>query len=171
MKILNKLGIKWLAYSLELFIAFILGQTPGLIPRIFGVLPMLPICVCVCIALFEGEFAGLLFGAAGGLLMDFSGTKVFGFHALFLTILCYVCGMFVVYLMRNNIVTCMLLGTGSLLIIGIMRWLFLYVIWDYDGLWYLFYSVILPSVGYSMVLLPVFFYLNKVIATHLSTDA
>jgi rod shape-determining protein MreD len=132
---------------------------------------MLPICVCVCVALFEGELAGLFFGVAGGLLMDFSETNVFGFHALFLTILCYVCGMFVVYLMRNNIVTCMLLGTGSLLIIGIMRWLFLYVIWNYTELWYLFYSGTLPSVGYSMILLPVFFYLNKVIATHLSTDA
>lgn len=170
MKPLSKIGIKWIAYSIELFLIFTLEQTPGLIPELFGVTPSLIMCVCISIAVFEGEMPAMMFGLAGGLLMDFGSRTIFGFNAFFLTVLCYLCGLLVVNLMRNNIVTTMVLGAGVLLIMGIVRWFFFYVLWGYPSLWFHFYAVMLPCALYSVIILPLFFYLNRVISTYLSYE-
>lgn len=166
----SKAWVKWFAYAIELFLMFIIEQTPNLIPDVYGVYPSLVMCVCISVAIFEGEIAGMYFGLAGGLLLDYTSTKIFGFYALFLTVICYVCGLLVVNLMRNNIVTTMILGAGSFLSIALVKWFFFYVIWDYPSLFYHLYAIILPSALYSFLLLPVFFYFNRVLSTHLSVD-
>ena len=166
----EKSWIKWVAYSIELFLMYVLEQTPNLIPDMFGAYPSLVMCVCISVAIFEGEVPGLFFGLAGGLMLDYTSTKIFGFYALFLTVLCYFCGLLVVNLMRNNIVTTMLLGSASVLIMGIVKWFFFYVLWDYPSLFYHLYAFILPSVLYTVLLLPVFFYFTRVVSTHLSVD-
>ena len=104
---------KYIVYGVELFIVYIIQFTPSLLPRIFGESPMLLTVCAVSIALFEGDVVGMWFGMAAGLLIDAGSTAPFGFYALVHLIICYGCGLLVMYLMRNNIVTSVLLGFAA----------------------------------------------------------
>lgn len=158
---------KWLAYAAEIFVAFIMQFTPGFMPEINGTAPNLLMLCAVSIAIFEGELPGLYYGAAAGLLMDYAGTRVFGFNGLFVAVLCYFVGILIAELMRNNLITSLLLCLGALLILGLLRWLFFYVLWGYPELWYELYGVVFVSVLYSVFLMPVAYLFTKVIATSL----
>ena len=57
---LNKL-IRYLAYVLELLVLFMLQETPGLLPSIFGARPVLLFPAVVAIAMLEPEVPALLF--------------------------------------------------------------------------------------------------------------
>ena len=83
---LNKL-IRYLAYVLELLVLFMLQETPGLLPSIFGARPVLLFPAVVAIAMLEPEVPALLFGVVGGLFCDFGLSGMLGFHALVLGVL------------------------------------------------------------------------------------
>ena len=84
----NKL-VRYLAYTLEILVLFMVQETPGLLPSIFGARPVLLFPVVVTIAMFETEIPALGFGVLGGLLCDFGLSGMLGFHALVLGLLCF----------------------------------------------------------------------------------
>ncbi|HBT91305.1 MAG TPA: rod shape-determining protein MreD, partial [Ruminococcaceae bacterium] len=59
--------IRYLGYSIEILVLFVLQETPGLIPEIGGARPVMLIPAAVCIAMFESETPAMAFGLAGGL--------------------------------------------------------------------------------------------------------
>ncbi|MBQ6570716.1 MAG: rod shape-determining protein MreD [Clostridia bacterium] len=158
---------KWIAYAAELYALFIIQYTPGMMPQINGTGPNLLMICALSIAIFEGDKAGLYYGAAAGLLMDYSGTRVFGFNGLFVAVICYFCGILITDLMRNNLLTAILLSLCSMFVFGVIRWLFFNVLWGYPELWYEFYGVMLVSVLYSAFLMAPVYLFTKVIATSL----
>lgn len=170
MKILSKFRLKWLAYVLELLLVCVVQCTPNLLPTFLGVKPLLlPVCA-VSIAMFEGEEAGMWLGMVAGILMDVTASSVFGFNTVMLMIVCYACGSLVVFLMRNNIVTAMVLGVASLLAVELIRWLFFYVLWGDVKMWYYLYAIMLPQIVYSAVTMPIAFLFNRAVTSHLSED-
>ena len=56
--------LKWSSYVLLIIIAYVLQTTTSLFV-IFGVKPLLLVPLAVCIAMFEGEFAGAIFWGGG----------------------------------------------------------------------------------------------------------
>lgn len=168
--LLKNIRLKWVAYALELVIVYILQNTPGLIPEFLGVQPVLLVIFAVSIAMFEGEGPGLWFGLAAGALMDITAPTVFGFNALMLMLICYACGMLVVYLMRNNLVSSLCLGAGAVLIMGLITWFIQYVILGNSGVWFYIYGVLLPRLIYTTALMPLAFFFNRAIATHLADE-
>lgn len=162
--------IKWLAYCVELFLVYIIQYTPNLLPSFLGVKPLLLIVFAISIAIFEGEGPAMWIGLAAGLMMDLASGSVFGFYGLMLMLVCYVCGTLVVFLMRNNVVTAMVLGVGGLLVIGLFRWFFFYVLWSDPKIWYNLYAVMLPQTIYTVVVMPVAYFLNRAIATHMTAE-
>lgn len=168
--LLNRVRIKWAVYILELIIIFILQNTPNLIPSFLGVQPTLLIIFAVSITMFEGESKGMWIGLIAGLLLDLGSAMVFGFYSILMTVVCFVCGILVVYLMRNNLVTAMVLAAGSTLVIGLFQWFFKFALWGDGGTWYYLYGILLPRVVYTTLLMPIAFYFNRAIATHLEDD-
>ena len=61
--------LKWGCYVLALFVCAALQTTPGLF-QLGEAKPLLVLPLCLAVAVFEGEFAGALLGAVGGLLWD-----------------------------------------------------------------------------------------------------
>ena len=57
--------IRCLAYTLELLVLFMLQETPGLLPPIYGVRPVLLLPAVIAIALFEEEIPAMAFGIVG----------------------------------------------------------------------------------------------------------
>ena len=110
---LNKL-IRYLAYVLELLVLFMLQETPGLLPSIFGARPVLLFPAVVAIAMLEPEVPALLFGVVGGLFCDFGLSGMLGFHALVLGVLCFFISLVIRAYLQNNMATAILTGVWSI---------------------------------------------------------
>lgn len=170
MNFLTHSRLKWVTYILELFLVYIIQYTPNLLPSFLGVKPLLLVVFALSISMFESENRAMWIGLIAGLLMDLGSSTVFGFNALILMILCYVCGILVVFLMRNNIVSAMVLGISGLLLMELLRWFFVYVLWGDPKIWYYLYAIMLPRVVYSAVLIPAAFFFNRALVSHMEEE-
>ena len=94
----------------ELLVLFMLQETPGLLPTIFGSRPLLVLPAVLTIALFEKELPAMIFGIVGGLLLDFGLSGVMGFHALILAVLCFLVSLLAQVYLQVNIVTAVFMG-------------------------------------------------------------
>ena len=168
MSIFTQKRLKYIAYSLELLLVYIIQCTPNLVPTILGVRPLLLIVFSMSISMFESEGTAMWFGLAAGLLMDAASAHVFGFFACVGVVCCYAAGALVVFLMRNNLLSCVILTLSGLTVCGLMQWVFFYLLWGDEKSWYFLYAIMLPQIVYSAVFIPVAFYFNRALATHLT---
>lgn len=166
MNLMSNTRVKWIIYGIEIFLVYVLQSTPGLIPEIFGEKP-LPVVICaVSIALFEGDVIGMWFGLGAGLLMDTGSTGPFGFYGLVLLSICFACGTLVMYLMRNNIVTSLILGFAATFLASLAQWIFFSHSGSENMLFFIT-DILLPRCIYSTAIMPLFYYFNRAITTRL----
>ena len=159
MRDLNRV-IRYLAYTLELLVLFMLQETPGLLPPIYGVRPVLLFPAVVTIALFEEELPAMAFGIVGGLFCDFGLACALGFHALVLAVLCFLISIQGRIFLQVNMVTAVLTGLWAIgLTIG-AQWLFLYY-FSYSMPSYAFMHHYMPKYFYTLLFMPLLYLLNK----------
>ncbi|HIY27567.1 MAG TPA: rod shape-determining protein MreD [Firmicutes bacterium] len=156
--------IRYFAYALELLVLYMIQQTPGFLPSLFGARPILIIPAVLAIAMFEPEIPAMAFGIFGGLLIDFGIGDALGFHGIMLGVACYVISALSANLLRTNLLTSFLVNTVSLLVIVVLQWLFYYVLYGYDYILYALLHHYLPRIAYSLVLTPITFYFNRAFA-------
>lgn len=161
--------LKYMVYGAELFLIYILEFTPGLLPQVFGEAPMLLTVCAVSIALFEGDVTGMWFGLAAGLLLDVGSTAPFGFYALIHMALCFGCGRLVMFLLRNNAVTSLILSFAAVSLAAAAQWIFLSGA-GMDLTLFFIVRILLPRAIYSTALMPLFYYFNRAITTRLYDD-
>ena len=159
MKDLNRL-IRYLAYTLELLVLFMVQETPGLLPAVAGVRPVLLLPAAVAIAMFEEEVPALAFGIVAGLLCDFGFSRVLGFHALVLGALCFFVSLLVRTRMQANLVTAALNGAWALALTLGVQWLFFYY-FRYSQPGFAFRSHYLPKYLYTLLFIPLLYLLNR----------
>ena len=121
----NKVA-RYLAYTLEILVLFMVQETPGLLPSVLGVRPVLLFPAVMAIAMFETEVPALAFGVMGGLFCDFGFSGMLGFHALVLGVLCFFISLLVRVYFQVNIATAVLTGVWSIGLTVCLQWLFLY---------------------------------------------
>ena len=156
---LNKL-IRYLAYVLELLVLFMLQETPGLLPSIFGARPVLLFPAVVAIAMLEPEVPALLFGVVGGLFCDFGLSGMLGFHALVLGLLCFFISLVIRAYLQNNMATAILTGVWSIGLVVLAQWFFLYF-FQYSYPAYALTHHYLPKYFYTLLFLPLLYLLNR----------
>ena len=156
---LNKL-IRYLAYVLELLVLFMLQETPGLLPSIFGARPVLLFPAVVAIAMLEPEVPALLFGVVGGLFCDFGLSGMLGFHALVLGVLCFFISLVIRTYLQNNMATAILTGVWSIGLVVLAQWFFLYF-FQYSYPAYALTHHYLPKYFYTLLFLPLLYLLNR----------
>lgn len=156
---LNKL-IRYLAYVLELLVLFMLQETPGLLPSIFGARPVLLFPAVVAIAMLEPEVPALLFGVVGGLFCDFGLSGMLGFHALALGVLCFFISLVIRAYLQNNMATAILTGVWSIGLVVLAQWFFLYF-FQYSYPAYALTHHYLPKYFYTLLFLPLLYLLNR----------
>ena len=165
---LNKL-IRYLAYVLELLVLFMLQETPGLLPSIFGARPVLLFPAVVAIAMLEPEVPALLFGVVGGLFCDFGLSGMLGFHALVLGVLCFFISLLVRVYFQVNIATAILTGVWSIGLTVCLQWFFLYF-FQYSYPAYALTHHYLPKYFYTLLFLPLLYLLNRGLSQALGTQ-
>ncbi|XOQ47959.1 MAG: rod shape-determining protein MreD [Eubacteriales bacterium] len=156
--------IRYFAYTIELLVLFIVQETPGLVPSLFGARPVLLIPAVLSISLFENEAAGMSFGLLAGLLIDFGGGGVLGFHALLLCAACYAIGLFAADLIQTNFLTAMLTAfivTGALVL---LHWVFFYLLFNYEYPGYAFTAHYIPRFCYTIAIMPITYFFNRALA-------
>ena len=80
--------VKWICYALLGLLCAVLQTTPGLFQ--FGAAkPLWLLPLALAVAVFEGEFAGAVFGAVCGLMWDWLAGRTVGMLALELLLLCF----------------------------------------------------------------------------------
>lgn len=114
----------------------------------------------VIIAMFEKEFAGMLFGLLAGCLWDFSTATVDGMKALFLTIVGCVCGLLVRYIMRNNLLSALVLCGTTVLLFNVSHWL-IYVTPYEQGMFAALLRFYLPQILVTLLSVPFIYFLIR----------
>ncbi len=159
MRDLNR-TIRYLAYTLELLVLFMLQQTPGLLPTLSGVRPVLVRPAAVVMAMFEEEVPAMAFGIVAGLFCDFGLSGALGFHALVLGVLCFFVSLLVQAYMRVNMVTAVLTGLWTMAVTLGGQWLYTYY-FHYSLPGYALTHHYVPKFFYTMLFVPLLYLLNK----------
>lgn len=152
--------IRYLAYTLELLVLFMVQETPGLMPQIFGARPVLILPAVITIALYEEELPAMSFGIVGGLFCDFGLSGALGFHALLLAALCFLVSILSRVYLQVNIVTAIITGFWTIGLTVCAQWLFLYY-FSYSMPGYAFVHHYLPKYFYTLLFLPLLYLLNR----------
>lgn len=155
---------RYLVYSLEIFIFYILQQTPGLIPDIFGAKPVLVYPVVITIAMFETEMPAMGFGIAGGLLIDFGFGGALGFHSIVLAILCFIVSIMTKTVLKVNIGTTILTAVWTVAVLVILGWLYQYVMSGYSYPVYVLVNHCVPKYFYTLLMFPLVYLINRAIS-------
>ncbi len=150
--------IKYCCYALFLTGLYVIQTTPHFL-EISGVKPGLIVPAVICIAMYEGEFAGGLLGAYGGMLCDLGSYTIFGFHAILLLILATATGLGIIYFIKNNRLNAIFLCGGALALLNFLNYFFYFGIWDYENAWMLLVTSYLPAVLCSILFVPLFYWL------------
>ncbi|MDR3313374.1 MAG: rod shape-determining protein MreD [Oscillospiraceae bacterium] len=140
-----------------------MAQNVPWLPAFFGVRALLLLPLVVSIAVLEQEVPAICFGALAGLLWDVSAQDPRGWHALFLTVIAFICAMLMRYLFNCNLLTVGLLGFAAAALYLFARWALDSLVpgvgLDFEAL-LRFY---LPRLVYTMALLPLCYWLVRAV--------
>ncbi len=99
------IAVKRLVFFGFVLIFSLLQNTDGLLPVFFGarLFPLIPLIISI--GMYEGETAGLVYGASGGIFWDICSSGLDGGHAFFLAFAGCLSGILVRFVMRNRLIT------------------------------------------------------------------
>ena len=136
--------LKWGCYVLALFVCAALQTTPGLF-QLGQAKPLFILPLCLAVAVYEGEFAGALFGAVCGLLWDYTAGRTVGMLALELLLMCFALSVLVQLYLQGSTWNFALISMVTAALVLSLDWLFFYYMPGYAGAGERFLWVVLPS--------------------------
>ena len=150
--------LRAVAYVLTALLCYLAQMTPHGFPAPFGarILPLIPLTVFA--AMYAGPVAGAWTGFVAGLFWDVYADRLFGMNALILLLIGCVCGLLVRLLMRNNLLTALLLCAAALLVHSLLDWLLNVVLLRAEGIWTALLSISLPNCLYTWLLSPLLYF-------------
>lgn len=152
--------IRWVIWGALMVISVLLQNSVGGLLEFFGARVFICVPVCVAIAMFEREVPAAIFGAFAGALWDVS-SGVDGFNTIILMALSAVCSLLISHLMRNNLITALVLGAGSVTVYEII-----YIavrFWGAGSPVRQIFTFYLPSLLITVVVVPVCYFIVKAI--------
>ncbi len=152
----KKLILRRGSLALILLVLSVIQNTDGFFPQIFGVRALLLIPAVVCIAMFERDMAGMFFGLFAGALWDMHASGA-SFNALYLFVVGFICGTLINTIMRNNIVTALILSMVFIPVYVVGYWFFHYIVGGLDMAGFMFLRYYLPEIVYTALFLPIMF--------------
>lgn len=136
--------VKWICYALLGLLCAVLQTTPGLFQ--FGAAkPLWLLPLALAVAVFEGEFAGAVFGAVCGLMWDWLAGRTVGMLALELLLLCFAVSVLVQLYLQVNPGNFAAVNTITALLVLSLDWLFFYYMPGYAGAALRYIAFVLPS--------------------------
>lgn len=160
--------LRYISYAAEILLFYVISGIPGFLPQIFGIKPVLLLPVAVTIAVFEKEIPAMFWGLFCGALCDVSIGDRIGFYTIALTILCFFFG----YCTRNFFVTnfanAMAIGSATITILLCLYFLFFKASSGMEQTALHFFKHYLVRILYTLIFLPPFFWLNRLLRTSMA---
>lgn len=150
-------------FAVILVVTFLLQTTKGFFPAPFGIHACLLIPATVCIAMFEREFSGLFFGLASGIMLDSISPDTVCYYSILFTLMGFVTGMLITYLMRNNLVTALIFTSFFSLIHNSLYCLLYYIIDGANISFAFFMKYYFCSAVYTALLTSFFYFITRAI--------
>lgn len=154
---------RWLAYAMEIVVLYALGNTPNLLPELWGAKPSLLLCVALTAAIFEREIPAMVIGIVCGVLTDLGYSNGIGYFTIALTIVCFIVGYaannLIVATFRNFLLYSFLTVGGLFLLYFVINFVWAGV----DDRWTYFVDHILSRMAQTFVCSIVFYFINKLI--------
>lgn len=142
--------VKWICYALLGLLCAVLQTAPGLFQ--FGAAkPLWLLPLALAVAVFEGEFAGAVFGAVCGLMWDWLAGRTVGMLALELLLLCFALSVLVQVYLQGSTWNFALISTGTALVVLSLDWLFFYYMPGYSWALSRWLTFVLPSAMMTLV--------------------
>lgn len=151
--------IRWAIFTLLVVGACVLQNASGSLLDFFGARVFLLIPVCVSVAMFEREVPSAIIGAFAGVMWDIS-SGADGYNALVIMLLCAGVSLLISHLMRNNIVTALVLGAGATFV---YEFIYIIRIAFAGNPIYSIFTFYLPSFVLTVVFMPVCYYIIKTV--------
>lgn len=155
--------IKYAVFVFEIFIMYIIQNTPNLVPEVFGGKPVILIPVVLTMAIFEKEIPAVVFGVLCGLLIDMGYGGAVGYYGITLAISCFIITNLIGNYIRTNMLTIMIVSSIIIPVIIFVQFLLYYVAMGYTNVWGFFVKHYISRIIYTLILTPVFFKLNSFI--------
>ena len=142
--------VKWICYALLGLLCAVLQTAPGLFQ--FGAAkPLWLLPLALAVAVFEGEFAGAVFGAVCGLMWDWLAGRTVGMLALELLLLCFAVSVLVQLYLQVNPGNFAAVSTATALVVLSLDWLFFYYMPGYSWALSRWLTFVLPSAVMTLV--------------------
>ena len=155
--------LRYIAYTIEILLFYIICGIPGFLPTISGIKPLLLLPIAITISVFENEITAMSFGLVCGALCDIGSSDRIGFYTVALTILCFFFG----YCTRNFFVTnfanAMAIGCTTIAILLCLYFLFFCAGTKTPDAGAHFVRHYLARILYTIVFMPLFYWLNKLL--------
>ena len=154
---------RYIAYAMEIAVVYALGNTPNLLPELWGAKPVLLLCVALTAALYEREIAAMIIGIVCGVLIDLGYSNGIGFFTIALTIVCFIVGYaannLIVATFRNFLLYSFLTVGGLFMLYFVINFVWAGV----EDRWTYFVNHILSHMGQTFVCSVIFYFLNRLI--------
>ena len=142
--------LKWICYVLALFVCAALQTTPGLF-RLGQAKPLYLLPLCLAVAVYEGEFAGALFGTVCGLLWDYTAGRTVGMLGLELLLLGFAISVLVQLYLQGSTWNFALISMVTAALVLSLDWLFFYYMPGYSWAGSRWLTFVLPSAGLTLL--------------------
>lgn len=159
---------RYLAYSIEILLLFVLNSTPSLLPDIFGATPCLLLSLGISIAYFESEVPAMIFGLVCGVLTDFGYSNSIGKFAIMMTIVCFIIGFCSNNLVTANFINVLLSATVVITLILSLHFVFTFVIKGIDNSGVYFVNHYISRIVQTIICTVIFYFINKFVYSTLN---
>ncbi len=139
-------------------------------PEIASVRAVPLVAFVVCVTVFNPDHAGMVYGLVAGLVMDINWTKLSGFNALCLLVMCAVCGLLIRFLFTRTLLTAMLLSGIACVVYFLIYWLCFCVFAGVEDKAYCLFSRYLPMAIYTWVFTIPFYFIVRVMTKKFRND-
>ncbi len=139
-------------------------------PEISGLRAVPVIPFVICISMFNPKTAGMVYGLFAGMIMDVTWSKISGFNALCLFIICVVCSLLIRFLFNCRISSAMLLSGLACLVYFLVYWLCFCKFAGVEESAYCLFSRYLPMALYTWAFTLPFYYFVEFLTKKLQSD-
>lgn len=139
----------------------LLQNTPHVVPGIFGSHAFLLIPLVVCLGMFETNLVAALMGTLAGVIWDVTVATGDGYNAIMLMVFATATSLLISYLMRNNIVTALILSAAAIVIYCFFHWFIFVVCSGATGGFVTLFTFYLPSAIYTLIFAPLFYFVLR----------
>ena len=163
--------VRYLAYAMEIAVVFTLGNTPGLLPEIYGAKPALLLCVALTAAVYEREVPAMVIGISCGALMDLGYSNSIGVFTISLAVVCFIVGY-----AANNLIMATFPNffIYSLITVGgifMLYFLIYFVLSGTGDMWLYFSNHLISRMTQTFVCSFIFYFLNRLVHNLLGEES